>query len=207
MLSQELVDSTTLLLVLLNPFLLVIYLLDLIQGLDRHAFARTMIRAGLMSALIYFGFAVAGDRLFTYAFKVRYESFLIFGGIVFLLVSIRLVMVGSCALKGLRGDAPAGAEGTALPFMLGPGTISAAIVTGSRVSIPEAGGAILFAVTVCVISVIILKWIHDVIRNRYEPIMERYLDTIGRIMALLTGTIAVDMILSGLGKWLGTGAA
>ncbi|RCS46099.1 MarC family protein [Bremerella cremea] len=205
MLSQELIDSTILLLVLLNPFLLCIYLLDLIQGLDTKAFAKTMTRAGLMSAAVYFGFAVAGDRLFTYAFKVRYESFLIFGGIVFLLVSIRLVMVGSSALRGLRGDAPQGAEGTALPFMLGPGTISAAIVTGSRVSIPEAAGAIGFSVFICVTSLILLKWVHDLIRRRYEPIMERYLDTIGRIMALLTGTIAVDMILSGLGKWLETG--
>ncbi len=83
MLSQELVDSTTLLLVLLNPFLLCIYLLDLIQGLDRPTFAKTMTRAGLISAAVYFGFAIAGDRPFTYAFKVRYESFLIFGGIVF----------------------------------------------------------------------------------------------------------------------------
>lgn len=205
MLSQELVDSTILLLVLLNPFLLCIYLLDLIQGLDLRAFAKTMTRAGLISAAVYLGFAIAGDRLFTYAFKVRYESFLIFGGIVFLLVSIRLVMVGSTALRGLRGDAPHGAEGTALPFMLGPGTISAAIVTGSRVSIPEAAGAIGFSVFVCVASLIVLKWIHDIIRKRYEPIMERYLDTIGRIMALLTGTIAVDMILSGVGKWLENG--
>ncbi|MBA2117557.1 MarC family protein [Bremerella alba] len=207
MLSQELIDSTTLLLVLLNPFLLCIYLLDLIQGLDTQGFARTMIRAGLMSAAIYFGFAVVGDTVFTTIFKVRYESFLMFGGIVFLLVSIRLVMNGSNALKSLRGEEPHGAEGTALPFMLGPGTISASIVTGAKVSIPEAAGAIFFAVFVCVLSIIFLKWIHDIIRKRHEKIMERYLDTIGRIMALLTGTIAVDMILNGLGQWLGTGAS
>ncbi|MHC2070199.1 MarC family protein [Bremerella sp. T1] len=207
MLSQELIDSATLLLVLLNPFLLCIYLLDLIEGLDLQSFTKTMVRTGLMSAAIYFGFAVVGDQVFTTIFKVRYESFLMFGGVVFLLVSIRLVMNGSSALKGLRGEQPHGAEGTALPFMLGPGTISASIVTGSKVSIPEAAGAIGFAVFVCVISIIVLKWIHDMIRKRWEPIMERYLDTIGRIMALLTGTIAVDMILNGMGQWLGTGAS
>ncbi|MBI1249166.1 MarC family protein [bacterium] len=205
MLSQPLIDSTILLLVLLNPFLLCIYLLDLIQGLDLKTFTKTMTRAGLMSAAIYFAFAVAGDRLFTYIFKVRYESFLVFGGVVFLLVSIRMVMVGSSALKGLRGDAPQGAEGTALPFMLGPGTISASIVTGSKVSIPEAAGAIGFSVFVCIVSIIFLKWLHDKIRDRYEPILERYIDTIGRIMALLTGTIAVDMILTGVGKWIQNG--
>ncbi len=204
MLSQALIDSTILLIVLLNPFLLCIYLLDMIQEMDLKKFSGTMIYTGVISTLIYIGFAIAGDTVFTLIFKVRYESFLMFGGVVFLLVSIRLVMSGSLALRSLRGAAPSASDGVALPFMIGPGTISACIVAGSRLPIPQAMGAIVFAVVVCVLSIIVLKWIHDFIRKRHEPLMERYLDTIGRIMALLTGTIAVDMILSGLDRWLKT---
>lgn len=204
MLSQALIDSTILLIVLLNPFLLCIYLLDMIQEMDLRTFSRTMTSTGAVSSLIYIGFAIAGDTLFTLIFKVRYESFLMFGGVVFLLVSIRLVMSGSLALRGLRGSAPSTSDGVALPFMIGPGTISACIVAGSRLPIPMACLAIVFSVIVCIVSIIVLKWIHDMIRKRHEPLMERYMDMVGRIMALLTGTIAVDMILSGLDRWMKT---
>ena len=46
------VRSTALLLVLLNPFLVTVYLVDLIQNLQRKQFTRVLIRAGLIATVV-----------------------------------------------------------------------------------------------------------------------------------------------------------
>lgn len=202
MFDKDFTNAVILLLVLLNPFLMCVYLLDLVQHLDGRTFRKTMIRAGIISGIVYIGFAAAGDQLFMRVFNVRYESFLIFGGIVFLLVSIKLVTAGSGALRDLRGGAEHVSEGIALPFMIGPGTISASILAGASQTITMASIAIALAVAVSLFFVILLKHLHDYVKTKHEPLLERYLDTIGRISALLMGTIAVDMLLRGLNMWL-----
>ncbi|MEX0791952.1 MAG: MarC family protein [Pirellulaceae bacterium] len=202
MFDKDFTNAVILLLVLLNPFLMCVYLLDLVQHLDGRTFRKTMTRAGIISGVVYIGFAAAGDQMFSKVFNVRYESFLIFGGIVFLLVSIKLVTSGSGALRDLRGGAEHVSEGVALPFMIGPGTISASILAGASQTMTKASIAIIFAVAVSVFFVILLKHLHDYVRTKHEPLLERYLDTIGRISALLMGTIAVDMLLRGLNMWL-----
>lgn len=50
--------------------------------------------------------------------------------------------------------------------------------------------------------VLALKALHDSVRNRYERYVERYIDIVGRISALVIGTIAVEMILKGIDMWL-----
>jgi multiple antibiotic resistance protein len=40
------------------------------------------------------------------------------------------------------------------------------------------------------------------VRKRQERLVERYVDIVGRISALVIGTIAVDMILRGIDIWL-----
>ena len=39
-------------------------------------------------------------------------------------------------------------------------------------------------------------------KQQDERLVDRYVDTVGRISALVTGTIAVDMILKGIDIWL-----
>jgi small neutral amino acid transporter SnatA (MarC family) len=200
--NRDFINAVILLLVLLNPFLMCVYLLDLVQHLDARTFRKTMIRAGTISGVVYILFAIVGDQLFSVVLNVRFEAFLIFGGIVFLIVSIKLVTAGSHALRDLRGGAEHVSEGVALPFMIGPGTISASILAGKSQSIPMASIAIIFSVVVSLTLVILLKYLHDYVKTTHEPLLERYLDTIGRVSALLMGTIAVDMLLRGVNMWL-----
>ncbi len=80
-------------------------------------------------------FAVAGDALFARVLQVRFASFLIFGGIVFLVVAIRYMMIGAEAIRGLRGPPEHIAGSVAIPFMIGPGTVSASVLVGSRLPI------------------------------------------------------------------------
>jgi small neutral amino acid transporter SnatA (MarC family) len=196
------VDSILLLFVLLNPFLMSIYLLDLIQSLDSWTFRRVLIQGTLISLCVFVLFAFAGDSIFSRVLQVRFASFLIFGGVVFFVVAIRFVLVGAEAIQSLRGSPDHIAGSIALPFMIGPGTISASVLSGSRLPFLWAALSIVVALTLTTLSVIILKAIHDIVRQRYQAYVERYTEIVGRISALVIGTIAVEMILKGIDLWL-----
>lgn len=133
--TSTFVESTLLLLVLLNPFLMSVYLLDLIESLERSTFRRVLVLASIISTTVFVLFAVAGDTIFSRVLQMRFASFLIFGGTLFLIIAIRYVMIGVDAIRSHRGSTDHIAGSIALPFMIGPGTISANVVAGSRLSV------------------------------------------------------------------------
>lgn len=200
--TNDFIECTMLLFVLLNPFLMTVYLVDLIQTLDGRSFRRVLLQGVAISGVTFIFFAFAGDALFSRVLHVRFASFLIFGGIVFLIVAIRFVMVGAQAIQDLRGSAEHIAGSIAMPFMIGPGTISASIMAGSRLDFDWAALSIVTALAATTISVFGLKWLHDCVRHRYESYVERYIDIVGRVSALIIGTISVEMILQGVDLWL-----
>ena len=115
---------------LFNPFLMSIYLLDLIRGLPTPTFARVLIRGSVISACVFVLFAWGGEAFFRDYLQVRFASFQIFGGIVFLLIGLRYVFSGAAAIESLRDNPTAMAGSIAMPIMIGPGTVSAAVVIG-----------------------------------------------------------------------------
>ena len=46
-----------------------------------------------------------------------------------------------------------------------------------------------------------LKKVHDIVRTRNEPLIERYVEVAGRIVALVVGTYAIEMIMQGASVW------
>jgi len=198
------IESAVLLFVLLNPFLLCIYLLDVIQELDVRRFGRVLARAAVISGVVFVVFAWAGDAVFSRVLQVRFCAFQIFGGIVFLVIAIRFVLVGSQAISSLRGSAEHLAGSIAMPFMIGPGTVSASVLVGTRLPIALAAAAVAAALSITVLTVFLLKTLHDLVRRRNERLVERYVEIVGRISALVIGTIAVEMVLQGVDSWLAT---
>jgi small neutral amino acid transporter SnatA (MarC family) len=197
--SPEFTASAGLLFVLLNPFLLSVYLLDLITSLDIRTFASVLTRGALISTAVFGFFAVTGDWLFRDVFQVRFGAFLVFGGLIFLIIGLRFVFVGRQALEELRGGAPEHvADSIAMPFMIGPGTVSASTLAGVHLPVFEALLAIGSAVAATVIVVIGLKMLHDRVRARNEAVVRRYIDIVGRISALIIGMFAVEMIFRGI---------
>lgn len=191
--------SLALFLVLFNPFLMSIYLLDLIQDLDRAAFLRVLVRATVISGIVFALFALGGEAIFTNILQVEFASFLIFGGIVIFLIALQMVFTGSEAIKRMRGGDPARISGSiAMPFMIGPGTISASVLAGNTLSFALAIAVIVLALILTIIMLMALKHTFDIIKVRHTDLLERYIDITGRAGALLTGTIGIQMILQGL---------
>lgn len=194
--------SFLLMLTLLNPFLMSIYLLDLIHETKASTFARVLTRGALIAGVTFAFFAWTGDAIFSNYLQVRFASFQVFGGIVFLLIGIRFLFEGVQTLRGLRGSADQMAGSIAMPFMIGPGTVSASIVTGAR--LPLAGAILVIAASLAttVTLVIVLKVAHDRLKESNARVTDRYIEIVGRISALLIGTFSVEMIMDGVTSWL-----
>ncbi len=96
---SDIIKSTLLLLVLLNPFLLVIYLVDVIRKVKKEEFTKVLIRAGLIACFVFCKFAILGDAVFSDFMQVDFASFQIFGGIVFLIIGLQFVFKGPSAMS------------------------------------------------------------------------------------------------------------
>lgn len=199
---NQFANSFLLLLVLLNPFIMSIYLLDLVKQVELRVFSQLIVRAFLMSLVVFLVFAWFGERVFDSVFQVRFLAFMIFGGITFLIVGIRLILGMGPPVDAMNTQSREVAGAIAMPFIVGPGTISACVIAGSRVGAPGASLAITLAIVVAAISMILLKFLHDWVQTRHERYVERYVEIAGRITALFTGSFAVDMILKGVERWL-----
>lgn len=200
--NQEFFSSIALLLVLLNPFMMTVYLLDLVREMTSAQLAHTLARAGIISGVVFSVFAWAGDAVFERVLQVNFGSFLIFGGIIFLVIAVRAMVFGARLMTELRGEPAHVAGAVAMPFMIGPGTVSASILAGARLPVHVAVAAISSALVVVVLGILGLKWLHDVVQTRNEALVERYVDIVGRATTVVIGTIAVDMIFRGVQLWL-----
>jgi multiple antibiotic resistance protein len=198
----EFIEATTLLLVLLNPFLVIVYLIDVVQKMEQAQFRRVLVRAGLISSAVFCAFAILGDAIFANIMQAQFASFQIFGGIVFLMIGTQFVFRGPTAIEILRGESEFIAGAIAMPVLIGPGTISASVVIGKRLEPLYACSAVLFSVIICLFTIALLKSLHDFVRPRREALIQRYIEIAGRITALVVGTIAVDMIMQGIQTWI-----
>jgi multiple antibiotic resistance protein len=126
----EITKSAALLLVLLNPFLLIVYLTDIGEKLNQQDFNRVLLRACIIASVVFCIFAILGDAIFVRFMQVEFASFQIFGGIVFLLIGLQFVFRGPSAVGILQGESKHLAGAIAMPVFIGPGTISASIIIG-----------------------------------------------------------------------------
>ncbi len=206
--SFSLIDafkSATLLLALLNPLLLIIYLIDVVKKRDLASFCRILARAGLISVVIFAVFAVLGEVVFSDIMKVQFSSFQIFGGVIFLLIGVQFMLKGPEAIEMLRGESESLPTAIAIPILVGPGTISASVVIGKEAgSSLQAIAAIIMAITVTIGVMILLKILHDYVKPKKEPLIQRYIEIVGRFTAIYIGTVSIEMITNGLADWINT---
>ncbi len=199
---KDIIHSIVLLLVLLNPFLLIVYLIDIVKKKNIKEFSRILLRAGLISFIVFTSFAILGDTIFNHVFNASFASFQIFGGIVFLLTGIQFVFKGSASIETLRGESKHIVGAIAMPIFIGPGTISYSVLIGERLSKTNAILAIALTLIICISIIMLLKKLHDKIHGKKEELIEQYIDISGRVIALLLGTVSIELIMSGIIFWV-----
>ena len=109
-----------LLFMLLNPFLLVVYLNDIMRKRNIKDFSRLVMIAGLISATVFIIFA----RLL----QTEFSSFRIFGGIIFLLIALKFIFSSGTVISTLWADSQHIANNIAVPLMIGHGTITISVI-------------------------------------------------------------------------------
>ncbi|MGW8246796.1 MAG: MarC family protein [Acidiferrobacterales bacterium] len=194
--------SALLLFVLLNPFLMSVYLVELIKGMPFKGFSDQLIRAGVISYVVFLLFAWAGEAVFEDVLQVRFLSFMIFGGITFLIIGVRMILGIGAPVESLRPYKKEVSGAIAMPFIVGPGTITASVLTGSRMELGLAAGALALGLVMAIVAILVVKRIYDIAQNRKEEYVSRYMDIAGRVTALFTGTFAIELILKGIDRWL-----
>ena len=172
---------------LLNPFLMSIYMIGMIRNSEAKVFNKALIQGCLIAFIVFMLFAWGGEAIFSKYLNVRFEAFQIFGGLIFLVIGYRYVFQGADTIGEMRGA----------PEHLA-GTISAAVVTG--MALPISGAAMIIFLTLALTCglMILMKFAHDHLRYKHAKYIDRYVDIVGRLSALLIGTIAVDMIINGI---------
>ncbi len=201
----ELIESATLLFVLLNPFLLIIYLVDLLQKYTVARYLKTLGQAGIIAVLVFITFSLVGDRIFSDVIHANFASFQIFGGIILFIIGIQFVFQGNNAINLLRGESANPAGSIAMPILIGPGTISASVIIGQNHPPLQAAIVITVAVTASILIMVLLKMLHDFVKKEKEHLVEGYIEVVGRITALYIGTLSIEMIMRGLSTWIKSG--
>lgn len=190
-----------LMLVLFNPLLMSAYLHDVMRTLPARTFCKVITRAFVISGFTFGFFAWTGDHFFSTMLQVRFAAFLIFGGLVFLIIALRYIVFGATMISQLRGNSAHLAGSIAMPIMIGPGTISASVLAGSKLPIPLAWLSIAIALLISCLLLMAMKSLFDYVHERNEQLVERYIEAIGRASSLVIGTIAVEMIMKGVELW------
>ena len=183
---------------ILNPFALSLYLASLMDDLDRKQFFSVLLQASLISTAVFFVFAWCGEPLLVDFLAVDPSALRVFGGLIFVIVAYNYVTKGYKATVFLRGDLEGLPSSIALPFMIGAGTITQAILTGKRHDTINAFLIILCTLTICFVIVAIFKVIRDHMSGSRERVFQRYVNILARLNGLIIGAISIDMIAEGL---------
>jgi multiple antibiotic resistance protein len=179
------------------------YLIDIFRSNSPRIVSNIVIRAALIRGIVFGVFAYTGEAVSTRVLQVRFAAFQIFGGLLFLLVALPFMLSGSATLVTLRGEPEQVVGAVAMPFMIGPGTMSAATMAGLKLQPLAAAAAILSALVGTAALLIGFKLLFDWIGSRNAALTEWYVQVASRISAMVMGAIAVEMTIKGLEGGLG----
>ncbi|HDO42245.1 MAG TPA: MarC family protein, partial [Candidatus Bathyarchaeota archaeon] len=144
--------------------------------------------ATITGFILLLAFAVAGREILN-IFGITLESFMIAGGILLLIIAIRILVMGSWEEPYTTPES-IGVVPIAVPLLVGPGAITTAILNLQE-----------FGILITTISVIIVFTFVWLVLRYIEPIYkilgENGSVVIARVMALLIAAIAVQYIING----------
>lgn len=187
------------LLFLLNPFALFLYLQPIMETLSQGDFRRVLVRASLISFLIFWVFMLLGEAIFSDFIQIRFDAFRIFGGVVLFSFAYMMIVRGEKALIQIRGDLSDLAADIALPFMVGAGTITLVILIGKQLVWWQATIALALVLLVNFGSIMALKAIREHIPLRkFRTAFDKVMEVLLRLNAFFLGSIGVDMIITGV---------
>jgi multiple antibiotic resistance protein len=191
----NLARATLALFIIVDPFGNIPVFIGLTEKMAVDQRRRVFRSATLTGFVLLVVFALTGQQILVF-FGINLYSFMIAGGILLLIIAIKLLIEGEWwnpegSLESLS------AVPLAVPLLVGPGAITATIL-----NLQEFGIAVTL---LAVVAVFVIVW---VVMRLVEPV-HRVLgksgsQIIARVMALFIAAIAVQYILTGVTYYLPT---
>ncbi len=184
-------------LALINPVSKVFILCTLQPPCSRRELVMLSARSTAVAFLILLVLTICGDFLLRDVFRVDIYSLKIAGGLVLFLIGLTAVRRGRFFEETLTRTSDISIVPLAAPLIAGPGTMTGAISYASEHGMI----ATLIGITLALaINLIIMLF-----SGRIGEILERVHATgpLIRITGLIVAAVAVQMMLDGLGKWIG----
>jgi len=175
--------------IVVDPFGNIPIFMSLTEKMPKEKERKTYNTAVLVGVVLLLIFAFTGQEIFT-LFGISLSSFEIAGGILLLIIAIRILVSGNVH-ETVESPESIGAVPIAMPLLVGPGAITTTILnlqtSGTVV-------AVLAVVVVLTFAWVILRFIHPV----YRVLGKTGAIVIARVMALLIAAIAVQYIVNGV---------
>lgn len=186
--TTDLIKMTVALFIVVNPLGNVPIFVSLTQDMNKQQRKRTYHLAILTGLILLTFFALVGQNILA-LFGITLDSFMIAGGILLLIVAVRLLVTGGWN-ENLSLSESVGAVPIGCPLLVGPGAITTAIL-----SLQSSGILVtLLSVGITFIVVwLILRFIDPI----YRVLGKNGSLVITRVMALLIASIAVQYVLEG----------
>ncbi|NQT50688.1 MarC family protein [bacterium] len=202
---EALLTSLVPFLAILNPFALCLYLAHVMEELPARHFVLVLSKAAGISFAVLAFFAVMGEPFLVDFLSVRPEAMRIFGGVLFFIVGYGYVTRGYKATELLRGTLEELPSEIAVPFMIGAGTITQAILLGKSLGASRAVLVLGLGMVISVVIVLAFRALRDRMKGERERVFERYVNLLSRLNGLVIGAISTDMVVTGVRRlWMVT---
>ncbi len=184
-----LTKSVISLFIIVDPLGNIPIFISLTENLEKEGRKRVFHTATITGFILLLAFAIAGREILN-IFGITLQSFMIAGGILLLIIAIRILVMGGWEEPHITPES-VGVVPIAVPLLAGPGAITTAILNLQE-----------FGILITIISVVIVFAIVWLILRYIDPIYKilgkNGSVVIARVMALLIAAIAIQYILNGL---------
>ena len=187
--TTDLIRAVIALFIIVDPFGNIPIFVGLTENVPEAQRKKVYDTATLVGMALLLVFAFAGEEIFS-LFGLSIYSFEVAGGILLLIIAIRILITGSMH-ENVESPESLGAVPIAIPLLVGPGAITTTIFDLQAYGIVTA--------ILAVLIVLLLTWI--ILRNIdgiYKFLGKTGSLVIARVMALLIAAIAVQYILTGV---------
>lgn len=193
-------------LVMLNPFALFLYLKPVMKDLPDADFRSVFLKATTISFVIFLAFLIFGDVVFHKVFRINFESFRIFGGIVLFSFAYIFIVQGKKAFIQIKGDLHELASEIALPFMVGAGTISLTVLMADELKLWEGIVSLAAIMLINFFFIMGMKQLRQSMRSkRIQTAFDKNMELLLRINGFFLGAIGIDMVVTGISNLIRAG--
>jgi multiple antibiotic resistance protein len=187
---SELTRAILALFIIVDPIGNIPIFVSLTEKITEAQRKKTFNTAILVAFVLLLVFSFTGQGIFT-IFGISINSFEVAGGILLLIIAVRILISGFHESTESESPESLGAVPIAMPLLVGPGAITTTIL-----NLQDYGTAISILAVIIVLTItwVILRFINGI----YQIIGKTGSLVIARVMALLIAAIAVQYILSGV---------